>query len=417
LVKNRKFSLAIPEAALSMNIPSPYVSLRILALGLLAALLPPLLRLYLLMPFPGSQELDSLRIAYFLYEARYVFLTVGLVLTGWAGYRILATENRRRQVRFGLLVVLIPVVWMGTSLYAASNIFREPRSVKLVPPAGTGYPGHTLVLGVERAGEARAYPIKLLAYHHQVVDTLGGEPIIVTYCTMCRTGKIFSARLNDRTIRLDLIGAIQHNATFRDRSTGSWWRQATGEFVTGPLKGRSLPEVFSENVTLASWLRRYPNSLVMQPDTASAEGYELFEFPKFDWKRDTFTAGAGAEAAPKNWVVGLHDGPAARAYLWQTLVRERLVQDTFAGRPVLLALEPDTLSWHVWDRRVRQEALDFALDSIQGPLVDRQTQSSWDWAGQCTAGPLVGHRLVKLPASQEFWRSWQTFHPGSELHR
>ena len=38
-----------------------------------------------------------------------------------------------------------------------------------------------LVLGVEFAGEARAYPVRMLRYHHVVNDTVGGEPLLVTY--------------------------------------------------------------------------------------------------------------------------------------------------------------------------------------------------------------------------------------------
>ena len=38
-----------------------------------------------------------------------------------------------------------------------------------------------LVLGVEFAGEYRAYPVRMLRYHHIVNDTVGGEPLLVTY--------------------------------------------------------------------------------------------------------------------------------------------------------------------------------------------------------------------------------------------
>ncbi len=38
-----------------------------------------------------------------------------------------------------------------------------------------------LVLGVEWAGEVRAYPVRMLRYHHVVNDTVGGEPLLVTY--------------------------------------------------------------------------------------------------------------------------------------------------------------------------------------------------------------------------------------------
>ena len=38
-----------------------------------------------------------------------------------------------------------------------------------------------LVIAVEQNGEAAAYPIRQLAYHHLVQDVVGGVPIVVTY--------------------------------------------------------------------------------------------------------------------------------------------------------------------------------------------------------------------------------------------
>ncbi len=47
---------------------------------------------------------------------------------------------------------------------------------------GTDYFGdEELVLGVEFGGEVRAYPVRMLRYHHVVNDTVGGEPLLVTY--------------------------------------------------------------------------------------------------------------------------------------------------------------------------------------------------------------------------------------------
>ena len=38
-----------------------------------------------------------------------------------------------------------------------------------------------LVLGLELAGEFRAYPVRMLRYHHIVNDMVGSEPLLVTY--------------------------------------------------------------------------------------------------------------------------------------------------------------------------------------------------------------------------------------------
>jgi len=37
------------------------------------------------------------------------------------------------------------------------------------------------VLGVTEGGESAAYPIRQIAYHHVVHDSIGGRPVVVTY--------------------------------------------------------------------------------------------------------------------------------------------------------------------------------------------------------------------------------------------
>ena len=38
-----------------------------------------------------------------------------------------------------------------------------------------------LILGVEWAGGVRAYPLRMLRFHHVVNDTVGGKPLLITY--------------------------------------------------------------------------------------------------------------------------------------------------------------------------------------------------------------------------------------------
>ena len=42
-------------------------------------------------------------------------------------------------------------------------------------------PDEDLVLGLEWMGEARAYPIRMLTYHHIVNDNVAGRALLVTY--------------------------------------------------------------------------------------------------------------------------------------------------------------------------------------------------------------------------------------------
>ena len=45
----------------------------------------------------------------------------------------------------------------------------------------TNLPDSAFVLGLDLAGEQRAYQLQMMAYHHIVNDTVGGNPTLITY--------------------------------------------------------------------------------------------------------------------------------------------------------------------------------------------------------------------------------------------
>jgi hypothetical protein len=110
-------------------------------------------------------------------------------------------------------------------------------------------------------------------------------------------------------------------------------------------------------------------------------------------------------------VIGISDKGIAKTYDWNLLVNERLIQDSLPGLPLLLALESDSSSFHVFSRIVDQQALQFRITADS--LIDLQTGSGWNLYGLSTSGPMKGKKLLKIKAYQEFLHSWEQFHPQS----
>jgi hypothetical protein len=92
-----------------------------------------------------------------------------------------------------------------------------------------------------------------------------------------------------------------------------------------------------------------------------------------------------------------------------------LIQDSLPNVPVLIWLEQDTTSFHVWNRYINGETLHFIKGS-NNDLQDINTRSLWNDDGICIQGSLTGQQLEPIQASQEFWHSWQTFHPGTKKY-
>jgi hypothetical protein len=213
-----------------------------------------------------------------------------------------------------------------------------------------------------------------------------------------------------------LVGMDHFNAMFEDARTKSWWQQATGIAIAGPLKGQSLAEIPSQQLTLAAWQRLHPNTLVLQPDSlykkdyADLAGYNKGTIKGHLEKRDT------ASWQFKSWVIGVVHEQSAKAYDWNELVKKEIIEDSLPGLPIVLALENDTASFHVWSRQVNGQSLHFEKNKPQNTLTDTNTRSAWNMNGECTDGPLKGSQLATVRAYQEFWHSWKHFHPATSRY-
>jgi len=156
----------------------------------------------------------------------------------------------------------------------ADHMFLQPTTKRVVPMSQNKIPLDKLVLGFEALGQATAYPIQLIGYHHQVRDTVGGQLIMVTYCTVCRTGRVFNPLVQGQADEFRLVGMDHFNAMFEDSRTGTWWRQATGEAVVGPLRGKALMPLSSRQMTLREWAHEHPNTRVLQADSTFADEFK-----------------------------------------------------------------------------------------------------------------------------------------------
>ena len=189
--------------------------------GIICLLVFEILNVYFIMPMPGSQKMNSIDVAWFLYRWRWVFRVVfGLLIA--AG--LLKSTWMRKWVLLISMVLIAVVVYMANFKMAADHMFYQPKKLLLVNAAENKVDSQRLVIGIINNGEAKAYPIQFLGFHHQVQDSIGGMPVIVTYCTVCRTGRVFEPLVNGKQEQFRLVGMDHFNAMFEDKTTGSWWR-------------------------------------------------------------------------------------------------------------------------------------------------------------------------------------------------
>ena len=398
-----------PAYLLSVKLPG-YVKRLIVFIALLLLFSAEILRVYFVMPFPGSQVSNTVSYAYWLDQS---IVWIRILVLALACYALLAAfKNGRTWAKILLPLTLISY---GILFYAfnfrlpADKIFFQPVNKSFTIASDSDMDKSKLVIGVMIDGQAKAYPIQLIGYHHQVIDTIGKTPVMITYCTVCRSGRVFSPMVNGRQESFRLVGMDHFNAVFEDATTKSWWQQATGVAITGPLKGEVLKEFPSSQMTLDAWLRQYPNSLVMKPDTTFMDHYFGLEDYDKGTMRSVLVKRDIASWQHNSWIVGVMTSFSSKAYDWNELLQKKIIQDSLDQLPILVTIENDSASFHVYDRRVDDSTLTFQI-SGNNQLVDAETHSSWNMDGVCIHGSLLGKKLLPVQSYNEFWHTWQTFH-------
>ena len=378
---------------------------KLFAVGVVALIVFEIANVYFIMPMPGSQRMRSLDMAYALYQWRWPVRVVCGLLIGVSALPAWRAAGRRKWLIPASIAVVGIVTYLFNFRLSADQMFREPTTLAMAPAAWNKVASDRLVVGIEINGDARAYPLQFIGYHHQVRDTVGGQEVLVSYCTVCRTGRVFTPVVEGQVEQFRLVGMDQFNAMFEDETTGSWWRQANGEAVAGSRKGTTLPEIPSVQVTLKRWLSLHPASLVMQGDSAFTDDYAKDYAYERGTSRKQLTGTDTLSWRDKSWVVGISLNEKSKAYDWNRLRRERSVNDEVGGVPIVLVLASDNESFFAFQRP--DAATRFALrgDSLVSAA------GVYDLGGHGATG-----RLAPLVASQEFWHSWRSFQPGTERY-
>jgi len=358
------------------------------------------------MPMPGSQQMNSLDLAYFLHGYRWYFrLLFGAMIVLGA---FNAFQGRYKWISALALSVMLYITYTFNFEMLADKMFKQPEKLSFKPEAENMLKDSSVVLGIEFNGEAKAYPLRFITYHHQVQDTIGGKPMIITYCNVCRTGRVFEPIVKNQYEKFRLVGMDHFNAMFEDATTGSWWRQVNGEAVVGPLKGEQLPEVESMQLTLEKWFELYPEGVVMQLDEASRDNYDsLARFEKGKSK-GKLTRTDSLSWKDKSWVVGIEINKESKAYDWNQLKIDRIINDQVGGKSIVVALSADNQSFVAFERPADSLTFFIRNDTLFA------NNKSYNFSGNDLTSP---GRLKVVKAYQEFWHSWRTFHPATKQYR
>ncbi len=209
---------------------------------------------------------------------------------------------------------------------------------------------------------------------------------------------MYAATVRERPLTFQVSGMLWNRSlVMRDLETGSLWSHILGEAMQGKLAGESLRPVPSVLTDWRSWRADHPKTTVLALDRSARQFRSDFQ------------------KQPGTFVLGLAILGHTKAYPFDVLKNHPLINDTFRDVPVLITFDKKSTGARIFKRKLGERILSFQ-SGPGGTLADRETDSIWSpTTGRCTGGELNGSELDPLPGIVSFRRSWNTFHPDSEV--
>ena len=212
-----------------------------------------------------------------------------------------------------------------------------------------------------------------------------------------------------------LAGINNQNFLMRDEETGTYWQQISGAAISGPLKGRSLTLVSSDELTLGLWRSEQPGGTLVKDAAAYVSQYTEKDWDVGMQRAPTVLSYAQPGMKARTLVVGIRAFGAARAYPFDMLLKQKLVKDRLGGVPILIVVGPDGQSVRAFRAEVGREREFYRLDDKAGSIMDDATGSRWSFQGCAVEGKDKGACLERLDIIKDYWFDWRHYNPNTSV--
>ncbi len=238
--------------------------------------------------------------------------------------------------------------------------------------------GGDVIIGLNRGGVIKAYPVKILRWHQIVNEKIGDELILVSYDPISDMAAGYIRRVLNETVTFRVSDkAYNSNPLLEDKETKTKWSQFMGTAIFGRLSGQVLEEFPLTMVTWDGWKKAFPSTEVLSIDTGHTREYDnniyddyykadylLFEVENLDKRYDN-----------KKHVYGVKTAGGQKAYPADLMKKGFKLEDEIGGVKVSIAVDENGL---------------FSAMLSEG--------------GE------------SLPVRRPLWFSWAAFYPKTELY-
>ena len=235
-----------------------------------------------------------------------------------------------------------------------------------------------LLIVLTHKGVERAYPFRILTHHEIVNDTVGGDPIVVTYCPLCGSGIAYERTIDCEPVEFGTSGMLfNSNLVMYDRRTRSLWMQIGGQAVFGSMSGQRLTPVAVDVVRWGEWSPHHPDAEILD----RGGGYRDYSYDPYE----------GYDTDYSVWfpVQNVEDG-------------------RFHPKAVIFGIEAGGIHKAYFEDAVIEDA------PFEDPVGDTVIRVERDESGLVTFTDLTDGSV--LAKERDFWFAWYAFYPDTEMY-
>lgn len=381
----------------------------------------------LLVPSPLTERIVPMKLStlYRLHKAR-------PYLEG-AGALALAGLTFRQRMRDSSGRNLSAAISVTTATKFLSQLFTPPI-------AFTPHDGHLVVtpkeltrlldpespvLGLFLNGEARCYPLEILRKPHLIHDTVGGVPVVPTYCEFSRSALAFRDDWRGERLDMQVVAFPNNNVVFYEGHSDGMIQQLQATIGAGPNTGEPL-QVFPLMVTTwRHWQELHPQTTGLwyeQNVKAGALQYVMEGIEKLDARTEeplyAVRGGADTRLAPKEPVLAVRIKGRAKVYTRAYLEANPVINDEVAGEPIVVLYDAQRDLAACYSRRLDDRVLEFKATPHGTAIAEDQSEGLlWDVAGCAQVGRREERCLkpVAFHLDGVRWFAWAHFYPDTAI--
>ncbi len=242
---------------------------------------------------------------------------------------------------------------------------------------------------------------------------------------------MYSAKIDGKPTTFGTSGLLyRSNKLMYDRTTGSLWRQFTGEPVIGTLADRDIRLDFFPVLltTWEEWTSLHPDTTVLDieaslypansyaPESDVRSIYHAY-FTSPDTMFPVWNRSDALET--KAVVLGVAVGESHKAYPVSALQQKRVINDNVGDKPILVIASSSTQAARVYERG---DVGEFSTpEGTAGGGLPSQLTDAAGGVWKVTEDHLVNTadeslKLNRVPTHMSFWFGWFASYPDTEVY-